>query len=133
MSSFTTPLIYEWLDNGKWEITEAFTYDRGRLGSGDAITVPIKFQTDGASVPRALWWLFPPMGKYGKAAVLHDYCYTIQEYTRMESDDILIEAMDALKVNWLTQSVIYRAVRMFGWFSWNHHKKENEKNANKSH
>jgi hypothetical protein len=89
------------------------------------ITVPVGFITDGASVPRALWWLFPPMGKYGKAAVLHDYCYTVQEYTRLECDDILMEGMDALGVNVVTQYLIYKSVRLWGWLAWNQHKKEN--------
>jgi len=37
------------------------------------VSVPIGFVTDGASVPRMLWWLFPPVGRYFLAAVVHDY------------------------------------------------------------
>jgi len=37
------------------------------------ITVLAGFVTDGASVPRMLWWLFPPVGRYFLAAVVHDY------------------------------------------------------------
>jgi hypothetical protein len=42
------------------------------LDTGHGI-VPAGFETDGASVPRLLWWLFNPMGRYAKAAVLHDH------------------------------------------------------------
>ena len=35
--------------------------------------VPPGFVTDGASVPRLLWWLFPPTGRYFKAAAVHDW------------------------------------------------------------
>ena len=31
------------------------------------------FTSDGASVPRFLWRLYPPFGKYLEAAVVHDY------------------------------------------------------------
>src|SRR3990167_5824766 len=42
----------------------------GRIG------VPVGFVTDGASVPRPVWFLYPPMGgDYDAAAVLHDYAY----------------------------------------------------------
>ena len=37
------------------------------------MTVPPGFVTDGATVPRPLWWLFPPVGRYFLAAALHDY------------------------------------------------------------
>jgi hypothetical protein len=42
------------------------------LDTGHGI-VPTGFETDGASIPRFLWWLFNPMGRYAKAAILHDY------------------------------------------------------------
>ena len=34
--------------------------------------VPVGFTSDGATVPRILWALFPPVGRYFLAAVLHD-------------------------------------------------------------
>jgi len=37
------------------------------------ITVPAGFVSDGASVPRMFWWLFPPVGRYMAAAILHDW------------------------------------------------------------
>lgn len=40
---------------------------------GKVITVPSKFKTDFASVPRLFRWLIPPMGRYSWAAVVHDY------------------------------------------------------------
>jgi len=44
------------------------------------IDVPKGFITDGASIPRGLWWLFPPVGRYFKAAVVHDYLLTSGSY-----------------------------------------------------
>ncbi|RUT32648.1 DUF1353 domain-containing protein [Arsenicitalea aurantiaca] len=38
------------------------------------ITVPAGFMSDGASVPRPLWWFLPPWGDRATAAALiHDY------------------------------------------------------------
>lgn len=37
------------------------------------VHVPKGFVTDGASVPRLFWVLFPPMDQYFPAAVVHDY------------------------------------------------------------
>jgi hypothetical protein len=39
------------------------------------VVVPRGFVSDGASVPRAMWSIYPPFGKYLEAAVVHDwYC-----------------------------------------------------------
>lgn len=35
--------------------------------------VPAGFITDGATVPRWLWSVFPPVGRYFLAAVIHDH------------------------------------------------------------
>lgn len=37
------------------------------------VKIPRGFITDGASVPRWLWWLFPPIDRYFTAALVHDY------------------------------------------------------------
>lgn len=116
MSSFTTPLHVTPLDGGRlWKLIAPFEYHVGSLESEEVIRVPAGFVTDFASVPRALWGVFPPFWHYGKAAVVHDYCYATQLYTRKRSDEIFLEAMKVLKVPWLTRHTIYRAVRMFGW------------------
>lgn len=39
------------------------------------IVVPIGFVTDFASIPRFLWSIYPPTGRYQRAAVLHDWLY----------------------------------------------------------
>jgi len=55
------------------------------------ITIPKGFVTDYASVPRYLWWLYPPVGGYDDAAVVHDYLYecgpeVIPELTRAQDE-----------------------------------------------
>jgi len=143
MSSFTTPLDVRKLDDGRtWMVLEPFTYHLGTEDSPDYITVPIGFVTDFASVPRGLWNLFPPTGKYGKAAVIHDFLYQnggiTWEYmiqpndksrpprlitrrrqpTREEADRILFEAMATLKVHPVMKRLVYWGVRLGGHWAW---------------
>lgn len=45
------------------------------------------FITDGATVPWFLWWLFPPLGKYARAAALHVAGMWAYEQTGCPSGD----------------------------------------------
>lgn len=80
MSSFTTPLVAEFEDDGiHYVIWQLFAYIIGALGTGISVDVPVGYRTDLASTPWWIRWLLPPNGKYGKAAVIHDYlCATRQ-------------------------------------------------------
>jgi hypothetical protein len=90
-----------------------------RIGNNEQlITVPEGFDSDGASVPRIFWPILPRWGKYGKAAILHDYMYRIKEYSRKECDDVMLEAMKVLEVPEWEQALIYRSLRSFGWGGW---------------
>lgn len=80
MSVFTENLIVSPLPDGNtWVLRRKFSYDVGQEGSGETIAVPAGFITDFASVPRPLWAVFPKWGKYGNAAVIHDYLYWVQD------------------------------------------------------
>lgn len=114
MSSFLTPLALEYLDGRRWRLLLGFVYetDLGKLG---AIRIPAGFETDFASVPRFFWRLFPPTGRYGKATVIHDYLYRCcPDVPRAICDQVFLEGMTVLGVNWFTRYAMYRAVRMFG-------------------
>jgi len=115
MSTFTTPLIITPLDNGRdWKLIETFRYYIGSLESDEVVSVPAEFITDFASIPRFLWSTFPPWGRYGKAAVIHDCCYRKGLFTRKRSDKIFFEAMKVLKVPYWKRRLMYIAVRLFG-------------------
>jgi hypothetical protein len=132
MSKFTNILIVSPLPDGKsWVIRNSFSYDIGEENSKNTINIPIGFTTDFTSVPRFLWWLFPRWGKYGNAAVIHDYCYWEQMLSRKEADLIFKEAMEVLQVPKWKISTIYRAVRTFGHIAWNKNKKNKEKGVTK--
>ena len=86
--------------------------------SGNTVDVPQGFETDFASVPFILWFILPKWGKYGNAAVIHDYLYDQQTNTRLTADDIFAEAMTVLNVPFWQRFCLYTGVRLFGWWAW---------------
>lgn len=119
MSQFTKALIVSPLSDGKtWVLIESFGYDVGDLGSNDTVEASKGFMTDFTSIPRLFWAILPRWGKYGNAAVIHDWIYWKQNRTRYEADSILFEAMGVLSVPSWKKYSIYYAVRLFGWFAW---------------
>jgi len=121
MSSFTKhPPLQPLPDGIHWEVTEEFRYYIRSENSGDFITVPKGFVTDGASIPRIFWSIVgPPWGDYGYAAIVHDFLYHTQPCSRKEADRIFLEAMQVLKVNKFKRWLMYRMVRMWSWICWN--------------
>jgi len=85
----------------------------------EAVTVPIGFVTDFASIPREFWSALRPDGEYAYAAVVHDYLYWTQTRSREEADQILKMAMEDFEVDAVTVRVIYSAVRIAGMLAWN--------------
>lgn len=81
---------------------------------GVKAVVPAGTETDFASVPRLLWWLFPPIGRYMRAACLHDALYANPNVSRFLADALFREGMNDLAVPWYVRLPIYYAVRIFG-------------------
>lgn len=84
------------------------------------LTVPTGFITDFASIPRLLWNLLPPTGRYAKATVIHDYLYrTPLMATRKQADAVLFEAMKfPCHVSPLVCWIIYLGVRVGGHWAY---------------
>jgi hypothetical protein len=77
--------------------------------------VPTGYQTDGASVPAALWALYPPFtGNYRQAAVIHDYYCDSKERSWQDTHKVFYYAMRAAKVDEKTAKIMYGAVYLFG-------------------
>lgn len=113
MSSFTTPAIVKIKGSYNFELVQDFEYyitDK----NGEKIVVPKGFITDFASVPRIFWNVIPPIGKYSKAAIVHDYMYDFALKTKKEADLIFYEAMEVLGVPKWKRLIMYWAVRVFG-------------------
>lgn len=106
---------------------------------GAHYVIPRGFETDGASVPRPLWWLYPPFGQdYEPAAILHDYLYAHAEQypgsdqghlSRGEADALFLEAMAALGYRASGRRVIHAAVRAGGWKAWNRYRADAREGA----
>lgn len=127
MSRFTQILLVSPLDDGKtWVLMRDFGYEVGSVGSGDFIDVPIGFMTDFASVPWFAQWWIPKWGKYGNAAVIHDWLYWSHGRTKETSDRILLEAMAVMGVGEIRKYAIYVAVRLFGWWAWRRNQEDRD-------
>ncbi|HAP0136057.1 TPA: DUF1353 domain-containing protein [Escherichia coli] len=113
MSKFTTPAILEMLDDYRWRLAEPFEFWLTD-DPADVIEVPAGYVTDLASVPRILWVVFPPHGRYAKAAIVHDWLYDNALRTKAEADRIFLDAMTVLGVPCWRRRLMYLAVRLFG-------------------
>ena len=113
--------------NGKkhFELTAQLDYHVGYDGSGDVVAVPAGFQTDFASVPSIFWPILSPVGRYSKAAVVHDFlCEQCEKHhyrsdvpglkSRRDADQIFLEAMTILAVKPWKRYVMFSAVRLWG-------------------
>jgi hypothetical protein len=113
MSSFTDADLRV-TGNKTFTLVADMEYHVGEYPSENKIVVPKGFVSDLASSPRALWAIFPPIGRYTKAALLHDWLYTERKLSRKQCDEIFIEAMEVLGVRKSYRYPMYWAVRAFG-------------------
>lgn len=108
-----------------YELLESLTFllpvgEPGSMGGGGVVVeVPSGYRTDFASVPRILWPIFPPVGIYSRAAIVHDYLYTNDAgCSRFLADALFRELMAELGTPWWRRVVMYYAVRFFGGSAW---------------
>lgn len=119
---FTTPLRFEDDDGLPFTLTAPLTYYSDVTPT---IVVPTGFKTDLASIPRGLWNILPPVGKYDRAAVLHDFLYQLAPNgcSRSFADGVLKEAMEVAGVGGFARWAIYTGIRAGGWVVWNRYRK----------
>lgn len=128
MSSFTKPLDIRKLEKGKFLLLETFEYHVGSEESSEVIVVEKGSISDGATIPRFLWSIIGhPMDDYAQAAFVHDKLYTEKFYSRKRCDQIFLEGMAVLKVVLWKRRIMYRALRIFGWWAWGRKKNGNKR------
>lgn len=138
MSDFTRfsaveQLQYDRLSSLKYKkaiyrIMGGYRYYVGSLDSNTYVDIKDGDLTDGATIPRILWWLLPPIDEYSQATSLHDilclsYEYTVVvdgvptqvKITRKQIDYILKEAMDVLEVTPWKKYLIMLGVNLNRW------------------
>lgn len=139
MGGILGPLRVEKLDDGRtWMVLESFRYylEWPATADGLFVDVPASFLTDFASVPALGKPFIDPVGKIGKAAVVHDKLYqapvinaggkTSYPLSRAQCDQVFRDAMQACGVGWLERQTAWLAVRAGGWVPWNRYRKEDE-------
>lgn len=98
------------LPNHKFKLLEDLHYKD--------IVVPAGFKTNGADVPRFLWWWFPPnRADYLPAVIIHDYLCEKKEYKKADEyfDNCLID----LGVNDKDRVRMVRAVKFYHRIKYN--------------
>jgi hypothetical protein len=110
-------------DDGGFPFTllEPLVFDSAVLGG--TVIVPTGFKTDFASIPRGLWNILPPVGKYDAGAVCHDLLYREGAFNgraieRGDADKVLREAMEVCAVGRAQRRLIYAGLRVGGWLVW---------------
>lgn len=125
MISFVTPLDCRALPDGtNWELLRDLVADVGQPGGKDSIRIKKGFITDFGSVPGWAQVFVSPQGKAKPAYVLHDFLYRNQPYNQLVCDGLLVDAMESLGVSWLQRKLVYRALRVGGWITYNRYTKE---------
>lgn len=122
-SPFTGSLQIEEIEPGRvWKLLSPLRYEIGDIGSGRLIDVPKDFVTDGASIPPFARTFLAVWGTYGRAAVIHDYLYSLIRSgdphplapTRARADAIFFEAMKPLRTAAPLRLALWAAVRVGG-------------------
>lgn len=101
----TNIIVYE--DGSiKYQVLEEITFGK--------FTVPSGFISDGASVPRVFWSLFPPVGKYFKSCILHDWLLTSTDIEWDQAANIFYSSMIKDGVGKPKAYIMYIAVKYWG-------------------
>ena len=119
---FPQPLCGDWVGPGLFRLSATFLYRNGSI----AVDVPAGFVSDGASIPKIAWSIVggPWTGKYRNAAVVHDYLYSVQTFTRRITDREFLRGMKGLGVSWWKRRLMHRCVRLVAWIPWRKCKKK---------
>lgn len=99
------------IDDTNWGLLRELNYQ----GKKDSFRVPAGQKTDFASVPRVFVWFLPRYGRYTKAAILHDYLWSVTvpagDISRLDADGTFRRAMRDLGVPFLRRWIMWAAVR----------------------
>jgi hypothetical protein len=127
-AGFTNLLIVSPFAEGTyWFLQSPLVYEDS---ASNEIVVSRYFVTDFASIPRFLWLLLPKWDGYGMPSVVHDYLYWEQQgHNRYFADNVLLSAMKDQSVAKWKRVVIYRTLRLFGFFAWRGNAKQRAANG----
>ncbi len=96
-----------------------------QLINGRGLFIHKGYVSNGASVPKFLWGIYSPYGTYTMPAVVHDYLYENNLYSRKFADRQFLIDMGKCGTNKFTKWLFYIVVRIFGGINWNKFKNRN--------
>lgn len=116
---FDRPVLNPPLFHGKpWALAHDWTV----VFRGEYYHLPAGFETDGASIPRPLWWLCGTPLEVPRlyAAIVHDFIYggNDPDATRADADDLFRDLQIALGVQRWKCYLEWAALRLFGKSHW---------------
>lgn len=131
---FLTELDARHIGSRRKKLLADLVYEDAR---GRRWVVPAGSESDGASVPRLLWWLYPPFGEsYEPATWLHDELYRNAEHHLVEGDDGKLRPINRGEADALMEevslacgfrnsgaNVMHFGVRAGGRRTWNKHRR----------
>jgi hypothetical protein len=83
-------------------------------------------QTDFASVPRIMKWMFQDDAIYSIGSVAHDHLYRHGGTSKWMADAIFYELLRSVdEINPVTAALMWLGVTLFGWGTWNGYRKPN--------
>lgn len=103
------------LVRGKIVIQSTLVWRTDMLGD---VNVPSGFVNNLASIPWFVMWLFDKLGKHQRGAVLHDYLYRRQKFTKRYSDKQFNLAMEQDGVARWRRNLIIGGLAVGGWVAW---------------
>jgi len=89
--------------------------------NGNEYYIPANFETDLASIPRVAWPIMAPShSSLIRPAIIHDWFYRKTcDFSRYQTDLIFYHMLKNDGVSTLRASMMYYAVRAFGWNYYN--------------
>jgi len=93
------------------------------------IKVPAGFYTDGATIPRIFWSIYPPnKTDYLPCVIIHDYLCDLGQYDK--ADKYFKECLKDIHVSKITQFIFYWTVRIYHLIKYSFFRKIKEKIIN---
>lgn len=90
----------------KWELLQDWITPFGIIPKG--------FVSNGANVPRFLWWFLDPATEAFEASILHDYFYDFAVRSKSFADQAFYQTLLAYGVSSYKAKSAYLAVHHFG-------------------
>lgn len=120
------PLLVPFADQDYWTLMKPIGWvpDESDGPNVVEVHVPKGFVTDLASVPSYLWPLLTKTGRYGNAAIYHDWLYADQPCSRLVADTVFDRALADSGVDDATRGLMWAAVRVFGGSGWSRYAKD---------